>query len=186
MRNFMIAIAGASALALSSVAGAAVTVVPGSTVNLNNPDPAAALSTQTTNGVTTINFGQNPAASTTFTGGFSVLNDAAGLFSIVVQSSDTGITFTSGSLTGPGGPFTLSPGTIGGFSVLTLGPVSLGVGTFALSFAGSNPVSGGSFTGNVTMRPAVPEPATWGMMLLGFGAMGLVIRRRQPVLAQIA
>jgi hypothetical protein len=33
----------------------------------------------------------------------------------------------------------------------------------------------------------VPEPATWAMMLLGFGAMGIAIRRRrQPVLAQIA
>jgi hypothetical protein len=26
---------------------------------------------------------------------------------------------------------------------------------------------------------AVPEPATWGMMVLGFGAMGLAMRRRQ-------
>lgn len=24
---------------------------------------------------------------------------------------------------------------------------------------------------------AVPEPATWGMMLLGFGAMGVALRR---------
>jgi len=34
---------------------------------------------------------------------------------------------------------------------------------------------------------AVPEPATWGMMLLGFAGMGFVLRRRrQPALAQIA
>jgi len=34
---------------------------------------------------------------------------------------------------------------------------------------------------------AVPEPATWAMMLLGFGAIGMASRRsRKPVLAQIA
>ena len=34
---------------------------------------------------------------------------------------------------------------------------------------------------------AVPEPATWAMMLLGFGAVGFAMRRRRaPVLAQAA
>ncbi|HEX8838885.1 MAG TPA: PEPxxWA-CTERM sorting domain-containing protein, partial [Sphingomicrobium sp.] len=33
---------------------------------------------------------------------------------------------------------------------------------------------------------AVPEPATWAMMLLGFGAIGVSMRRRKPVLAQLA
>jgi hypothetical protein len=34
---------------------------------------------------------------------------------------------------------------------------------------------------------AVPEPGTWGMMLLGFAGMGVVLRRRQrPALAQVA
>ena len=35
--------------------------------------------------------------------------------------------------------------------------------------------------------PAVPEPATWAMMLMGFGAAGFAMRkRRQPGLQQIA
>lgn len=33
--------------------------------------------------------------------------------------------------------------------------------------------------------PAVPEPATWAMMLLGFGAMGGALRRRSQVAARI-
>ena len=47
----------------------------------------------------------------------------------------------------------------------------------------------GSYGGNATFIPtaAVPEPATWAMMLFGFGAMGFALRRRrQPVLAQLA
>ena len=39
-----------------------------------------------------------------------------------------------------------------------------------------------------SLTPAVPEPATWAMMLLGFGAIGVSIRRRRgkPALMQIA
>ena len=33
---------------------------------------------------------------------------------------------------------------------------------------------------------AVPEPATWTMMLLGFGAIGFAMRRRKPALAMAA
>ena len=32
---------------------------------------------------------------------------------------------------------------------------------------------------------AVPEPATWAMMIMGFGAMGALLRRRQYALARI-
>ncbi|MES2902962.1 MAG: PEPxxWA-CTERM sorting domain-containing protein [Pseudomonadota bacterium] len=38
-------------------------------------------------------------------------------------------------------------------------------------------VRGLAFVGSVT--PAVPEPATWAMMLMGFGAMGFALRRRK-------
>ena len=40
---------------------------------------------------------------------------------------------------------------------------------------------------NLGVIAAVPEPATWGMMLLGFGVMGVSLRRRRrslPTLAQ--
>ena len=47
----------------------------------------------------------------------------------------------------------------------------------------------GAFGGDATFVPsAVPEPATWGMMLLGFGAIGFSMRRRRRTagLLQIA
>jgi hypothetical protein len=39
------------------------------------------------------------------------------------------------------------------------------------------------------MVPSVPEPATWGLMLLGFAGAGVALRRdrkRKPALMQIA
>ena len=45
--------------------------------------------------------------------------------------------------------------------------------------AGGNTVT--SFAQLGTGAPAVPEPATWAMMLIGFGAMGVSLRRRRPV-----
>ena len=40
----------------------------------------------------------------------------------------------------------------------------------------------GSTTYNFQSAPAVPEPGTWATMLLGFGAMGGVMRRRRKAL----
>lgn len=40
-------------------------------------------------------------------------------------------------------------------------------------------------TDNYAINP-VPEPATWAMMLLGFGAIGFSMRRRKVALAQLA
>jgi hypothetical protein len=50
--------------------------------------------------------------------------------------------------------------------------VTLGKSTLSLDGGGLPPPTPG--TGN-----AVPEPATWAMMIMGFGAMGSVIRRRR-------
>jgi hypothetical protein len=46
---------------------------------------------------------------------------------------------------------------------------------------------GSFFDGTVTLTqatqvtPGLPEPATWAMMLLGFGAVGLALRRRRRI-----
>ncbi|WP_375427594.1 PEPxxWA-CTERM sorting domain-containing protein [uncultured Sphingomonas sp.] len=48
-------------------------------------------------------------------------------------------------------------------------------GTFGL-------INGSTFDG-LAFAPTVPEPATWGMMILGFGLVGGVLRRRKEVVA---
>jgi len=54
---------------------------------------------------------------------------------------------------------------------------------YSLNFTGG---PGSNFNGTANLR-AVPEPATWGMMLLGFAGIGMALRRRrQPALAQLA
>lgn len=67
------------------------------------------------------------------------------------------------------------------FSGLT-GQTTINIDGLAKGFSNAVLVENGT-------PPAVPEPATWAMMLLGFGAMGLVVRssrRRGGALMQVA
>ncbi len=43
--------------------------------------------------------------------------------------------------------------------------------------------NGGAFS--ITVIQGVPEPATWALMILGFGAVGGAMRRRQSVAAKV-
>jgi len=62
--------------------------------------------------------------------------------------------------------------------------------TTTLQFYSSGLASVDGIVDNVLLSglvAPVPEPATWAMMLLGFGGVGMAIRRRRhPVLAQVA
>ena len=70
----------------------------------------------------------------------------------------------------------------GGNYVNVSGPWSETV-RYTLNFTGG---AGSNFNGTVNIG-AVPEPGTWGLMLLGFGGIGMAMRRRQrPKLAQVA
>ncbi|OAN63842.1 FxDxF family PEP-CTERM protein [Sphingomonas sp. TDK1] len=45
----------------------------------------------------------------------------------------------------------------------------------------------GSYGGNATFMPSgVPEPASWGMMILGMGGIGFATRRRRAVSTRVA
>lgn len=50
-----------------------------------------------------------------------------------------------------------------------------------LSISGSSTTGTGSYTGSVQFKSAVPEPATWALMILGFGVVGYAMRRRPSV-----
>ena len=105
--------------------------------------------------------------------------------------------------------FTAPPGTVPGSTtlqaLLTGSVQSLNNGSVFIDFDNtpqSFTYNGGSFTFAVNdvsvsasgiaqilsgQIQAVPEPATWGMMLLGFAGIGMALRRRRsPALAQIA
>jgi hypothetical protein len=61
------------------------------------------------------------------------------------------------------------------------------VNNFALSFSGitNYGAAGGNFnaSGSGTFAGAVPEPATWAMMIAGFGLVGAAARRRRMTVA---
>lgn len=62
------------------------------------------------------------------------------------------------------------------FSLVNSAPV-FNVGTFALTSI----VSGSSSLRISAVTAAVPEPASWAMMLVGFGSIGYAMRRRAKV-----
>ena len=57
--------------------------------------------------------------------------------------------------------------------------VTVGAGTYTFTAQGTSLGANGSFGGTVAFAttPAVPEPATWALMLLGFAGMGYTLRR---------
>ena len=187
MRRVLLGITGATALALSSMAGAAVTVT-GST-GLNAPDPGNLTdfpnAIQTVGNTTTINFGQNPVVNPNFSASFTLNNTANGNYTIELGTSDFGnVIFDTASL----GSYMLTPTTADHHEFI-LGSTFLAAGNYLFTLTGHTPegVEGGSFAGTVTIRPAVPEPGTWALMILGVGAMGMTLRRRRrPAFAQVA
>ena len=183
MRNIVLAFAGATALALSSAAGAAVTI-DSSTLVTDGPATVA--------DTTTIGFTEANLRSPTFVENLIFSNTLSGLYSITLTTSSPAVDFTSAFLTATGGPFNMVEIDDNGISEFwrLANPITLDPGQYTLTINGNN--SGvGSLGGSITIRSAVavPEAGTWAMMLVGFGAAGFALRRsrrRRPDLLQIA
>lgn len=64
------------------------------------------------------------------------------------------------------------------------------VGTFSATDTSydrvAKPGSGLDYSGSFAISAVVPEPATWGMMILGFGIAGAALRTRRAVKAALA
>ena len=106
------------------------------------------------------------------------------------------LTFSGATLAGGGGSGALFGSTPGGTVTYTsdfLDFTGQSAGDFSLALSGITPGFGASFwSGDSTGTFAsdsgggpnvVPEPGTWTMMILGFGGVGALMRRRRQALA---
>lgn len=115
-------------------------------------------------------------------------SDALGYFpGITDDASIPNLVFTY-----TGAPFQVSPAPAGGYTPIDFTGLSAlttlsGVSTDGFSAYTVNNSRGSAngtavySTGSLVVPSAVPEPATWGMMLIGFGVAGYSMRRRNPL-----
>lgn len=181
MRKLIVGSVGAALLAIGSPAGAAVTIDSSTMVDAGPTTVAD---------VTVIGFTDANLASPTFSESLVITNTLAGLYSITLTTSSPAVDFTSAILSGLGGPYNLVEINDDGTNEFwrLANPITLDPSTYTLTINGNN-TGAGSLGGSITIRPAVavPEPATWAMMLVGFGAIGFAMRRRRKsALPQLA
>jgi PEP-CTERM motif len=181
MRKLIYMLAGAAALASASTANAA-SVITGPTPSTLTP-PGSALFGANVTGSTTTSTAINDTFTFTIAGG-PALTDAQ--VSTILLGGSQNINFSSIKLDNLYS-FVKTSIDDSPETWALLPAVTLGNGTHTINVLGSLLGPTGSYSGTINVQAAVPEAKTWMMMLLGFGAMGLAIRRRrQPVLAQVA
>lgn len=87
-----------------------------------------------------------------------------------------------GATSAPGsGPATSDPDVAYASGYYSRGTYALGAGSYTLTGIVTNsPVDSGAGFLELESGAAVPEPASWGMLIAGFGLIGSALRRRQP------
>jgi len=179
MRKILFGVVGAAALAMSSVASATITV-GSSSMTYTGPSQSGL--------DTTIGYSKSGLGNPTFSEFLDFTNSLAGIYSITLDTSSKPVDFTSAYLT-DGTNFydlTCESGCVPGLKsseFWSLDDTFIAAGSYALWIYGNNSDTGG-LAGTITITDhGVPEPATWAMMLLGFGAIGWQLRRRRSSLA---
>lgn len=97
-----------------------------------------------------------------------------------IKDKNSGLAYEGKLISDKGDTFTWAP--VATWSdvdptVWTFNFSNLAAGNYTLQF---NLAGGGSYTGSYTIT-AVPEPETYGMMLMGLGLMGTIAFRRKQV-----
>jgi hypothetical protein len=184
MRTSFFTLLSASALALSGIASSAnaASTVTGVTPAVLTP-PASAIFGAVVDGTVGAPTAIDDVFSFTISGGPGLTN---GQVTTLLLNGANNITFSSITLDGLYSFVKTSndPGP----ETWTLDPVTLADGKHSIEVIGTLHDVTGSYAGTLNVQ-AVPEPATWAMMLLGFGAIGLTVRgrrRRQTPLEQLA
>ena len=185
MRKLILTAVGATVLATASIGNAAIFI------GATGTDAGSALTVSAPNNLTipeTVDFTTTSSAGGTYTSYFDFSNDQAGYYNFALISSTLGATVTLEQVLANGGVTVIDTisGATNSLSLLT-GNLDANT-TYRFSYTGTLPEGGGKVSGNASFYvAAVPEPATWAMMLIGFGGIGLAMRRRRrPVLAQVA
>ncbi|WP_432378264.1 FxDxF family PEP-CTERM protein [Duganella sp. P38] len=125
----------------------------------------------------TYSFNSNVPGDGVLSGGEDVLSFTglgAGAYQVLLTFSGNFVSITGASLNGQ------APTTLSYDPVSSLGKFWINANSpFTLTLLGTatNPALA-SYSGQITVT-AVPEPATYGMLLGGLGLMGLVARRRK-------
>jgi hypothetical protein len=184
MRKLVLGLIGATALTMASAASATLVMTTPTSVSVSGPN--------TFNNDFTFGY-SNSDTTSPFSETVSWMNDLAGLYSIslttsaVTANGPTDVDITAAFVTGTNiiGQLDLNPdlaNTDLSETYRLLGQ-ALGAGTYTLTIQGTRGAIG-SYGGNVAFQAAaVPEPGTWALMFLGFGAIGWQLRRRRTSLA---
>jgi hypothetical protein len=107
-------------------------------------------------------------------------NPAAGSATLIFDVSAAGadLVFTGATLAGGAGNLVINNAgnplsTVYVFNA----PIPLGMNTLTFTGNLANGASSSTASGTLSLAP-VPEPTTWALMILGFGAVGSAMRRR--------
>ena len=199
MKRFLTIFAAASALALGSTANAAI-ITPGSPppgVFVVTGNPFTGTSPVTATIGNTPQVGGTVAAPVSFSDSFlftigppggALIGTGSGsiITSTSLQFSATDLDLTSVIVNGVALTITRTAGGL----IESSGTSNVNIFSGQLNNITVTGVSRGlgSYGGNLTFVPtaaAVPEPGTWALMLLGFGAVGFSMRRRRRVTATL-
>ena len=183
MRKVIMSLAAVSALAGASAANAAISIgaTSGSNIVVGTPNNST-MPEKVTFDTTTKTAGSTSPW-------FEFSNDLSGTYTFALITSTSGATVTLEQLLAGGGSSIIQTVT-GSSNSLTLNTGVLTAGaTYRFLYTFNAGTGGGTVSGNASfLQAAVPEPATWAMMLIGFGGIGLAMRRRRSgvALAQVA